>query len=166
MNKWNTQFILVMLCSTGGTKIAGVEGLWLVSRPNCSVSDNPDDSPGVWVWSPSLVPSQNNMRDHCDIISWCQHCLLWSSTRKTTVHVHREHRSLSAHLLASMPESPVTIDASKPLHLFLNPNSMPWHSPPGILVHPHTGVLIYLHFNNKTQAGITSKQGWWMQHID
>ena len=41
-----------------------------------------------------------------------------------------------------------------------------WHSPPGILVHPHTRVLIYLHTYNKTQAGITSKQGQWMQRID
>ena len=31
----------------------------------------------------------------------------------------------SAHLLASTPESPVTIDASEPLHLFHNPNFVP-----------------------------------------
>ena len=114
-----------MLCSMRGTKIAGVEGLWLVSRPNCSVSESPDDSPEVWVCSPFIVPSQNSMRDHCDVISWCHNHLLWSSGGKTTVHVHRKHHSSSAHLLASMPESPVTIDASKPLHLFLNLNSMP-----------------------------------------
>ena len=38
------KFILVMLCSRRGTKIARVEGLWLVSRPNHSVSESPDDS--------------------------------------------------------------------------------------------------------------------------
>ena len=124
MDKWNTQFILVMLCSIRGTKIARVEGLWLVNRPNHSMSQNPDDSPEVWVCSPFIVPSQNSMRDHCDVISWCYNHLFWSSSRKTTVHVHRKHHSLSVHLPASMPESLVTIDASKPLCLFLNPNFM------------------------------------------
>ena len=37
---------------------------------------------------------------------------------------------------------------------------------PGILAHPHTGVLIYLHTLNKTQADITNQQGQWTQHID
>ena len=125
MDKWDSQFILVMLCSVIGTEIARVEGLWLVSRPNCSVSEGPDDSPEVQVCSPFIVPSQNSMRDHCDVISWCHYCLLWSSSGKTTAHVHRKHCSSSLHLLASMPESPVTIDASKPLCLFLKMNSMP-----------------------------------------
>ena len=125
MDKWNTQFLLVMLCSMRGTKIARVEGLWLVNRPNCSVSENLDDSPEVWVWSPFIVASQNSMRDHCDVISWCPNHLLWSSSWKTTAHAHRKHRSSSAHLLASIPESLITIDASEPLRLFLNPNSVP-----------------------------------------
>ena len=67
-----TQFILVMLCSTRGTKIDGVEGLLLVNRPSRSVSENPDNSPEVYVLSPFIVPSQKSMRDHCDIILWCQ----------------------------------------------------------------------------------------------
>ena len=113
-----------MLCSTRGTKIARVVGLWLVRRPNCSVSESPDDSPEVWVCSPFIVPSQNSMRDHSNIISWCHNHLLWSSSRKTTVHVHKKHHSSSVHLLVSTLESPVTIDASKPHCLFLNPNSM------------------------------------------
>ena len=150
-----------MLYSTRGTKIARVEGLWLVNRSNCSVSENPDNSPKVRVCSPFIVPSQNSMRDHCDIISRCHNHLLLSSSRKTTVHVHRKHSSSSVHLLASTPESPVTIDASEPLHLFLTLILCLWHSPPGILVCPHTGVLIYLHTYNKTQAGISNKQVWW-----
>ena len=77
------------------------------------------------VCSPSIVPSQNSMRDHCDIISWYHDHLLWSSGRKTTAHVHRKHCSSSAHLPTSMPESPVAIDTSKPLCLFLNPNFVP-----------------------------------------
>ena len=125
MGKWNTQFILVMLCSMRDTKIAGVEGLWLVSRPKHSVSEDPDDSPKVPVCSSFIVPSQNSMKDPCDIISWCHNHLLWSSGRKTTVHAHWKHCSLSAHPLASMLESLITINASKPLHLCLNLNSMP-----------------------------------------
>ena len=125
MDKYNTQLILVMLCSMRGTKIARVEGLWLVNRPKYSISEYPDDSPKVWVCSPFIVPSLNSMRDHCDIISWCHNHLLWSSCGKTTVHVHQKHCSSSSHLPASMPESPITIIASKPLCLFLNLNCMP-----------------------------------------
>ena len=58
-----------MLCSMRGSDIARVEGLWLVNGPNHSVSENPDDSPQVWVCSPFIVPSQNSKRDHCDVIS-------------------------------------------------------------------------------------------------
>ena len=125
MDKWNTQFILVMLYSTRGTEIARVEGLWLVNGPNQSASENPDNSPEVWVHSPFIVPSQNSMRDHCDIISWCHNHLLWSSGRNTTVHMHRKHHSSFVHLPVSMPESLVTIDASEPPHHFLNPNFVP-----------------------------------------
>ena len=138
MDKWNTQSILVMLCSTRGTEIAGVEGLWPVSRPKCSVSENADDSAMVWVCSPFIVHSQNSMRDPCDVMSWHHDHLLWSSRRKTTVHVHQKHCSSSVHLLASTPESPVTINASEPLHLFLNLNSMP-------VTYISLDVPIYLH---------------------
>ena len=114
-----------MLCSMTGTEIAGVEGLWLVSRPKLSVSKDPDDSLKVPVCSSFIAPSQNSMRDPCDVISWCHNHLLWSSGWKTTAHVHQKHCSLSAHPPASMPEFLITINASKPLCLFLNPNSMP-----------------------------------------
>ena len=69
MDKQITQFILVMLCSTRGTKIAKVEGLWLVNRPECLVSEDPDNSPEVQLCSPFIVPSLNSARDPCDIIS-------------------------------------------------------------------------------------------------
>ena len=39
MDKQGTQFILVILYSTRGTNIAGVEGLWLINRPNHSVQE-------------------------------------------------------------------------------------------------------------------------------
>ena len=91
-----THSILVMLCSMRGTKIAKVEGLWLVNRPECLVSEDPDDSPKVQLCSPFIVPSLNSMRDPCDVISWCFNHLLWSSSRKTlymcigniTIHLH------------------------------------------------------------------------------
>ena len=69
MDKQITQSILVMLCSTRGAEIAEVEGLWLVNKPRHSVSEDPDDSPKVWLCSPFIVPSLNSMRDPCDIIS-------------------------------------------------------------------------------------------------
>ena len=34
-----------------------------------SVSEDPDDSPEVWLCSPLIVPSLNSTRDACDIIS-------------------------------------------------------------------------------------------------
>ena len=68
MDKWNTQFILIMLCSMKGTNTARLEGLWLVSRIRHSVPENQDYSPKVWVCSHFIVPSQNSMRHPCDII--------------------------------------------------------------------------------------------------
>ena len=68
MDKQNTQFILVMFYSMGGSEIAEVEGLWLVNRPKHSVSEDPDDSPEVLVCSPFIVSSQSSMRDPCDVI--------------------------------------------------------------------------------------------------
>ena len=131
-----------MLCSTRGTEIARVEGLWPVNRPKCSVSEYPDDSPEVWVCSPFIVPSQNNMRDPCDVISWCHNGLLWSSSGKTTVHVNWKHYISSAHLPASMLESPITINASEPFRLFLNLNSVPV-----TLSHRYFGVPSYWSLN-------------------
>ena len=69
MDKQITQSILVMLYSMGGTEIAEVESLWLVNRPKCFVSEDPDDSPEVWLYSPFIVPSLNSTRDPCDVIS-------------------------------------------------------------------------------------------------
>ena len=146
-----------MLCSMRGTETARVDGLWLVSRPNHSVSEDPDDSPEISVCSPFIVPSQNSIRNPCDSISWCHNHLLWSSSGKTTVHMHWKHCSSSVHLLAYMPEFLITINASEPLCLFLNLNSVPVTLSPRNFVCPHTGVLIYLHTFNKTQADITNK---------
>ena len=69
MDKQITQSILIMLCSMRGTEIAKVEGLWLVNIPKCSVSEDPDESPEVWLCSPFIVPSLNSMRDPCNVIS-------------------------------------------------------------------------------------------------
>ena len=69
MDEQITQSILIMLCSMRGTEIAKVEGLWLVNRPKCSVSEDPDDSLEVWLCFPFIVPSLSSMRDPCDIIS-------------------------------------------------------------------------------------------------
>ena len=69
MDKQITRSILVMLCSMRGTKTAKVEGLWLVNRLECLVSEDPDDSPKVQLCSPFIVPSLNSMRDPCDVIS-------------------------------------------------------------------------------------------------
>ena len=69
MDKQITQSILVMLCFMKGTEIAKVEGMWLVNRPKCLVSGDPDDSPKVRLCSPFIVPSLNSTRDPFDIIS-------------------------------------------------------------------------------------------------
>ena len=69
MDQQITQSILVMLCSTRGTEVAKVEGLWLANRPEHFVSEDPDNSLKVWLCSPFIVPSLNSMRDPCDVIS-------------------------------------------------------------------------------------------------
>ena len=57
MDKQVTHSILIMLSSMKGTKIAKVEGLWLVYRSKCLVPGNPDDSPKIQLCSPFIVPS-------------------------------------------------------------------------------------------------------------
>ena len=68
MDKQITQSILVMLCSMTGTKIAEVEGLWLVNRPKHFASEDPDNSPKARLCSHFIVPSLNSMRDLHDIM--------------------------------------------------------------------------------------------------
>ena len=63
-------------CSSGGTKTAKVEGLWLANSPKCLVPEHPDNSPEVWSCSPFIVPSLYSMRDPHDIISGCHNHLL------------------------------------------------------------------------------------------
>ena len=121
MDKQVTHSILDMLFSMRGTETAKVEGLWLVNRPKCLVPEYPDDSPEVRWWSPFIVPSLYSMRDPHDVMKWHHNHLLWSSSGKTTVHVHRNCWHLSVHLPASLLEPPNTTNASKPLCLFLNP---------------------------------------------
>ena len=125
MDKQITQSILVMLYLMRGTEIAEVEGLWLVNRPKCFVSEDPDDSPKVWFGSPFIVTSLNSMRDPCNIIfmmsqlsalifQWENHCTCTSEMSLficTSAGIHA--RTLN------------TINAFKPLCLFLNPISMP-----------------------------------------
>ena len=166
MDKQITQSILVMVFSVRGTEIAKVKGPWLVNRCECLVPEDPDNSPEVWLCSPLIVPSLNSMRDPHDIMKWCHDCLLWFSNGKTTAHAHQNCHPLSVHLPASMPEPQILWMHPNLFVFFLTQFPCLWHSPPGILVCPHTGVLIYLHILNKTQAGIINKQGWWMQHID
>ena len=84
-------------------------------------------------------------------------------------HAQRKCHSLSAHLLASLPEFQVTIATSKP-HLFFNLNFMPVTLSPRYFGMPSYQSLkcIYntIYLEHKTQACITSKQGWWMQNIE
>ena len=120
MDKQVTHSILDMLFSMRGTETAEVEGLWLINRPKCLVPEYPDNSPkGQWC-SPFLVPSLYNMRDPPDVMKWHHDCLLWSSSRKTTVHVHWNQWHSSVHLLAPLLEPPNTTNASKAAYLFLN----------------------------------------------
>ena len=170
MDKQVTHFLLDILFSMRGTETAKVEGLRLIQRSKCLVPEYPDDSPEVWWCSPFIVPSLHCMRDPCDIMKWCHDHLLWFSSRTTTAHAHQNCWHSSAHLPASLPEPPNTMNASEPLCLFFNLIFTPvtyicdsssfrvgtgtldlfvsfltwfpclWHFPPGILVCPHTGV--------------------------
>ena len=67
------------------------------------------------------------------------------------MHVHQKHCSSSVQPPASMPESPVTINASKPLHLFLNPNSMPVTLSPRCFGAPlYQSLNLFTHFQQNT----------------
>ena len=140
-----------MLCSMRGTEIARVEGLWLVNRPKCSVSEDPYVSPKVQVCSPFIVPSLNSKRDPSDVISWCHNHLLCSFSGKTTVHVHQKPCHSSVHPLTCTPEFLNTINASKPLHLFLNLNSIPVTLSPSYFGAPsYQSLNLFTHFQQNT----------------
>ena len=67
------------------------------------------------------------------------------------MHAHRKHHSLSVHLLACTPESPITIDASEPLFLFLNPNSMPVTLSPTYFAAPlYQSLNLFTHLQHNT----------------
>ena len=104
IDKQVTLSILIMLFSLRGTETAKVDGLLLANRPKHLVPKHPDDNPEVWSCSPFKVPSLYSMRDPHDIISWHHDHLLWSSSRKTTAHVHWNCHGSYAYLLASTPE--------------------------------------------------------------
>ena len=111
--------------SMRGTNIAKVEGQWLDNQPSCSVPDTQMTAPRLMYVLLMYFPPPKSMRDHCDFTLWHHNCLLYSFGGKTTVHVQRRCHSLSVHLMASLPESPVTIATPKPHPLFLIPNFMP-----------------------------------------
>ena len=102
-----------MFFSTRDTKTAEIEGLWLINRPKCFGPEYPDNSPKVWWCSPFIVPSLYSMRDPHDIMKWHHNHLLWSSSGKTTAHVHQNCWCSSAHPPASSPE---------PQLLWMHPN--------------------------------------------
>ena len=95
MDKQITQSILVMLCSMRGTKIAKVEGMWPVNRPKRFVSEDPDDSPKVWLCSPFTVPSLNSTSNPCvsfhDVIIVC-------SNLQAGKPLHMHIRNVGIHL--------------------------------------------------------------------
>ena len=112
-------------CSTRGTDIAGVEGWWLVNRLDRSVPETQmTASRLVCALLIYFLPTKS-MRDHCDIILWHHDHLLYSFSRKTTVHAQMKCHHSSVHLLASMLKSLVTIATPKPYCLFLILNFMP-----------------------------------------
>ena len=122
MDKQITQSILVMLCSMKGTEIAKVEGLWLVNRPKHLVSEDPDDSPKVWLCSSFIVPSLYSMRDPHFLMSQLSALFFQQEN-------HCTYTSGTSLFICAFPGIHTgtlnNINASKPLHLFLNPISVP-----------------------------------------
>ena len=110
-------------------------------RPEHVVPEDPDDSPEVWLCSPFIVPSliaqKILMMSFHDIMIVCSdlpagkplHMCIRIATVCASAGIHAR--------------TPNTMNASEPHCLFLNPIFTPVTLSPGILVHPHTGVLIY-----------------------
>ena len=66
----------VVICASLDTRFKGMQVVTYQANvkqlkfgSNHSVSENPGNSPEVHMCSPFIVPSQNSMRDHCDVIS-------------------------------------------------------------------------------------------------
>ena len=67
------------------------------------------------------------------------------------MHVHWKHHHPSAHPLASMPESPTTVNASEPLLLFFSPNSVPVTLSPRYFGAPsYWSLNLFTHFQQNT----------------
>ena len=109
-----THSILIMLFFTRGTKIAKVEGLWLVYGPG-----NPDDSLEVWLCSPFIIPSLNSMRDPHDVMIVCS-----DLPAGKPMHMHIGTATICAST-SIHARTPNTTKASEPLCLFLNPILVP-----------------------------------------
>ena len=132
MDKQVTHSILDIVFSTRANETAEVEGLWLINGPEHLVPEYPDDSPKVQWCSPFIVPSLYSMRGPCDVMKWHHDHLLWSSSGKTTVHVHWNCWHSSAQLPSSLPDPQIL---QMHLNLFvssLTQFSQLWHSPWGI----------------------------------
>ena len=111
-------------CSMRGTNIARVDGQWLNKGPNHSVPETQTTALRLKLAFLIYFPPPIAW-DHCDIIWWCHDHLLYFFCRKTTMHAQRKCHNSSAHPLASLLKSPVTIATPKPHRLFLILNFVP-----------------------------------------
>ena len=154
-----------MLCSMRGTETAKVEGLWLVNTPKCIVSEDPDDSPEIQLFSLySSLPS----------IAWeILWCHFMTSQLSALIFQWENHCACTLEMLPFICTY-AGIHTRTPINykcIWTSP-SFPWPNFP-CLWHSlwvfwcaSYWSLNYLHILNKTQANIMNKQGWWMEHID
>ena len=127
-------------CSKRGTNIARVEGWCLNNRPNCSVPETQMTAPGssslFLTYFPPQVVQEITVTSFYDVTIVCStllvgkplHMCKWNAI--THLHICQHHNQNPQLLLLHLN------------HIVFSLSWIPclWHSPPGISVHPHTGV--------------------------
>ena len=150
-------------CSTRGTNIAKVEDQWLDSRPNCSVPDTQTTAPrfmgALLIYFPPPIAWEIIVTSFYDIMIICSTFSMGKPLCmcRGNAIVHPcicQHHCQNSQLLWLHPNL-IVFSLTQILCL--------WHSPPGCTFIQEPWFIYNVY--NKTQAYITSKQGWWMQNI-
>ena len=150
MNKQGKQFFQDILCSTRGTDIAKVEGLWLNSGPNCSVPETQMTTLklklALLIYFPPSMAQVIIVTSLNDITTICS-----TYSMGKPLHMHRGNVIICLHICWHCHQNTQLMLLHSNLVIFsLTQISCLWHSPPGISVCPHTGVSNFFTTSTKT----------------
>ena len=136
-------------CSMRGTKIARVEGWWLLNRPNHSVPETQMTALrlmcALFIYFPPSKAWEITVTSFYDITIGCSTILVGKP-----LCMCKGNAIIHLHICWHWCQNPWLLLLHLNNIIFsLSWISCLWHSPPGILVCPHTGVWsLFTTFNN------------------